>query len=540
MNSSWHSGGRAAAWRAALGTTVLAAAAAVLVAHATGALGAHAADAATPPPGSAPAAQAAASSANGDARRHLQATVLTHLPENVTDPTRGVAVRLNGAPRPGTPRPKLTPATAGTWTDLGNYEFFHPTSTLEPCAKYTMTIPAGTVAAHHRHLGAPRTVSFDVACPGITAVQEALARLNYLPYTLHGFVGASSTAAITRAEAAKRAFDLPHGILKANVPDAPPLTMGELDPATTGAMEVFEGQHNLPISTTVTQGFWTELMAEETLAKSNPDPYTWVTVTETLPETLEVHRGAKMALSTPANTGVPGADTQKGIFPIYVRYVATTMIGVNVDGSHYNDPGVPWVNYFNGGDASTAETAERGVALARERFGGVDALVNNAARFLLKPLIDTSDEEWDGLFASNVRSVFVQTRAALPSLIASRGAIVNLASISGVLGLSDQAAYCATKGAIVQITRQVAIQHARDGVRVNAVAPGAVETLFVARSLGTEDQGSGITDEMAASHPLGRVAQPRDIAEVVLFLASPRSGVMTGAVVMADCGYSAQ
>ena len=192
------------------------------------------------------------------------------------------------------------------------------------------------------------------------------------------------------------------------------------------------------------------------------------------------------------------------------------------------------------GDVSTAATAQQGVALARERFGGVDVLVNNAARFLLKPLIDTSDEEWDGLFESNVRSVFVQTRAALPSLIERRGAIVNLASISGVLGLSDQAAYCATKGAIVQITRQVAIQHARDGVRVNAVAPGAVDTLFVARSLGTEDQGSGMNEEIVASHPLGRVAQPQDIAEIVLFLASPRSGVMTGSIVMADCGYSAQ
>ena len=192
------------------------------------------------------------------------------------------------------------------------------------------------------------------------------------------------------------------------------------------------------------------------------------------------------------------------------------------------------------GDVSDAATAERGVALARERFGSLDVLVNNAARFLLKPLIDTSDEEWDGLFAANVRSVFVQTRAALPALIESRGSIVNLASISGVIGLPDQAAYCATKGAIVQITRQVAIQHAPDGVRVNAVAPGAVDTLFVARSLGTESQGSGIDDSMRASHPLGRVAEPSDIADVVLFLAGPRSSVMTGAIVMADCGFTAQ
>jgi lipoprotein-anchoring transpeptidase ErfK/SrfK len=353
MNLKWNSGGRrAAAWRAAIGTTVLAAAAAVLLASASGALRPHDADAATPPAGAAPAASGPAVLSSLIASpRHRSATALTHLPTSVADPTRGVAIRLNGTPRPNTPRPKLTPATAGSWTNLGNYEYFRPVSTLAPCTKYTMVIPAATAAKAHRHLGARRTVSFDVACPGITAVQEALARLNYLPYTLHGFVGASSTAALSRTEATKRAFDLPHGILKANVPDVPPLTMGALDPATTGAMEVFEGDHDLPIATTITPRFWRTLVVVETLAKLNPHPYTWVTVTKTLPETLEVHEGAKIALSTPANTGVPGADTEDGIFPIYVRYVATTMVGTNVDGSHYNDPGVPWVNYFNGGDA---------------------------------------------------------------------------------------------------------------------------------------------------------------------------------------------
>jgi NAD(P)-dependent dehydrogenase (short-subunit alcohol dehydrogenase family) len=190
------------------------------------------------------------------------------------------------------------------------------------------------------------------------------------------------------------------------------------------------------------------------------------------------------------------------------------------------------------GDVSDTATAQRGVALASERYGGVDVLVNNAARFLRRSVLETSDEEWDALMATNVRSVFVQTRAALPQLIERRGAIVNMASISGVLGLRDQAAYCATKGAIVQLTRQVAIQYAGQGVRVNAVAPGAIDTLFVARSLGTESEGTGISAEVIASHPLGRVAQPREIAEVVLFLASARASVMTGAIVMADCGYS--
>jgi hypothetical protein len=356
MDAQWHTPSRAATLGAALGTTLLASAAAVLVASATGALGPRTADAATRSLGAAPATHRAGPAKTPPvvtvaARRHLGRTKLTHLPQSVADATRGVAIRLNGKPALGTPRPTLTPATAGTWTDVGDYEFFRPTSTLEPCTTYTMRIPAGTFAQSRSRLGASRTISFGVACPGITAVQEALARLGYLPYTLHGFVGASDTGPVSRAQAAHDAFELPHGILRANVAGAPPLTMGTLDPTTTGAIEVFEGDHNMPVSTTITKQFWTELLADETLAKRDPRPYTWVTVTETIPETLEVHEGSKVALRSPTNTGVPGAATQQGIFPIYIRYVATTMIGTNVDGSHYDDPGVPWVNYFNGGDA---------------------------------------------------------------------------------------------------------------------------------------------------------------------------------------------
>jgi peptidoglycan hydrolase-like protein with peptidoglycan-binding domain len=357
MSSKWHGTGRLMTVSAAVGTAVLAGAAAVLVASASGALRPHSADAATvraPAASHAGAAPAASTPVVPAAvlSRSARRTTLTHLPVGgVTDGTRGVAIRLNGDPAAGTPRPQLTPYTAGRWTDVGDYEFFRPTSTLEPCATYKLTIPAATVAAGHRKLGHARTVSFTVACPGITAVQEALARLNYLPYALHGFVGASSVAPLTRAMAARRAFDPPSGILRANVRVAPPLTMGTVDPTTTGAMEVFEEDHGLPLSTTPTQQLWTELLADETLAKKNPRPYTWVTVTETIPETLEVHESNRIALTSPTNTGVPGAATQQGIFPIYVRYVATTMIGTNVDGSHYDDPGVPWVNYFNGGDA---------------------------------------------------------------------------------------------------------------------------------------------------------------------------------------------
>ena len=96
---------------------------------------------------------------------------------------------------------------------------------------------------------------------------------------------------------------------------------------------------------------WESLLAAETNDRRNPNPYTWVTVTETIPETLEVHRGSHIVLTSPANTGVPGAATAQGVFPIFSRFVSTTMTGTNPDGSHYSDPGVPWVNYFNGGDA---------------------------------------------------------------------------------------------------------------------------------------------------------------------------------------------
>jgi len=193
------------------------------------------------------------------------------------------------------------------------------------------------------------------------------------------------------------------------------------------------------------------------------------------------------------------------------------------------------------GDAADAQTARAAVELALSRFGRLDVVVNNAGRFLLKPIVDTTDDEWDGLMTTNVRSVFVHCREALPHLIAApNGAIVNVSSISGVIGLPAQGAYCASKGAIAQITRQLAIEHASDGVRVNAVAPGAVDTDFVNAALAGAPDIQAARGDIGASHPLGRMATPEEIARVMVFLASPQASFMTGAVVMADGGFTAQ
>jgi NAD(P)-dependent dehydrogenase (short-subunit alcohol dehydrogenase family) len=189
------------------------------------------------------------------------------------------------------------------------------------------------------------------------------------------------------------------------------------------------------------------------------------------------------------------------------------------------------------GDVAEAATADAAVALAAERFGGLDVLVNNAAQYLAKSILDTTDEEWDRVVRVNVRGMFVHARAALPALLERRGNIVNVASVSGVVGSADAAAYCTTKGAVIQLTRQLAVEFAPRGVRVNAVGPGAIETAFVARSLGVEF--TGVPDVVAADHPLGRAAQPSEIADVIAFLASPLAGFMTGAIVMADGGKTA-
>jgi peptidoglycan hydrolase-like protein with peptidoglycan-binding domain len=279
----------------------------------------------------------------------LPATRLTALPSRIlANGTAPLRVRFSGVPATFSPTPQLSPAVPGTWTKRDDSEYFTPTVGLEPCSTYTLNISATSTTTGHSPLGIPRKVALNVACPSVQGLQQTLARLGYLPY--EPARGAPTTS---RAQlAAQDAFDPPRGTLRPRFgEEVPALVPGEIDGTTKGALMVFQSEHEIEPTGEPDSATWKALFSADVHDRRNPAPYTWVTVTESLPETLDVHRDGHVVYTTPANTGVPGAETAQGIFPIFSRFISTTMTGTDVDGTKYSVPDVPWVNYFNGGDA---------------------------------------------------------------------------------------------------------------------------------------------------------------------------------------------
>jgi len=194
-------------------------------------------------------------------------------------------------------------------------------------------------------------------------------------------------------------------------------------------------------------------------------------------------------------------------------------------------------------DVTQAAAVSAMVQQLVQRLGSIDVLFNNAGIINFGSVVDAEIDEWDALMATNVRGVFLVSRAVLPHMIAARrGSIVNMGSNLGLVGTRGAAAYAASKGAIVQLTRAMALDHAGDGIRVNCVCPGTIETPLVARQrLGrTEEQERQAVERIKQRFPLGRIGEPREVASVVAFLASDLASFVTGAMYSIDGGYTAQ
>ncbi|HWL01348.1 MAG TPA: SDR family oxidoreductase [Microbacteriaceae bacterium] len=189
-------------------------------------------------------------------------------------------------------------------------------------------------------------------------------------------------------------------------------------------------------------------------------------------------------------------------------------------------------------DVALEATAELAVRTAQERFGRLDVLVNNAGLFHRKDIATTSVADLERLLRVNVIGTFVFTRAAIDALAATGGAIVNLGSISGLVGSPQQGAYSITKGAIIQFTRQSAIELAPQGIRVNAVAPGAIDTEFVGKAVAHGSSPGNSNDTIRQNNPLGRISSAEEIADAIVWLAS--SPAVTGAVLSVDGGHTAR
>ena len=179
---------------------------------------------------------------------------------------------------------------------------------------------------------------------------------------------------------------------------------------------------------------------------------------------------------------------------------------------------------------------------AKAEFGRIDILINNAGIYRAASTLDVTEDHWDAIMNINAKAVFFATQAVLPTMMAQKsGAIVSLASMAGKIGSTTNLPYNASKAAVVSMTKSLALAHAGDGIRVNCVCPGFVETDMWA--MVSRDQGKllGMTPEeftrkRAASVPLGRMEKPEDVAHVVAFLAGPRSGYMTGQALSVDGG----
>lgn len=196
---------------------------------------------------------------------------------------------------------------------------------------------------------------------------------------------------------------------------------------------------------------------------------------------------------------------------------------------------------FQKTDLIDAVQVERMVSAAVAAFGRLDILYNNAGINHFAQLADTEEPDWDRVMAVNVKSVFMCSKFAIPEMRASGGgSIINTGSAASLVGLRNLAVYTASKGAVLALTRNMALDYAKDGIRVNALCPGVTATEMTEKVIEADPDPAAARARFDRVIPRGQMAAPAEIARVALFLASDESSYITGAAIPADGGYTAE
>jgi len=191
-------------------------------------------------------------------------------------------------------------------------------------------------------------------------------------------------------------------------------------------------------------------------------------------------------------------------------------------------------------DVRRATDCEAAVRATLERFGRLDAVVNGAGIIYRNRTVERHTEaEWDETFDVNVKGAFLMCRTALPALRETRGTVVNVSSYTGLVGFAGAAAYAASKAALINLTRTIALDHAAEGIRANCVCPGSVDTDMIHEAWELTGDAAAAAKAWAAKHPLGRIATADEVARAILFLASDEARFITGAALPVDGGITA-
>ncbi len=261
-----------------------------------------------------------------------------------------VAVRFSAPLSNTSPTPTLSPPVTGNWAIVTPDTFaFIPAAPLVPSATETVTVPAGgsgVTSADGKKLTQGASAQFTVAAGSTLRLQQLLAQLGYLPVSFTPAGPVSSPQEAAQAQEGTFAWRWNEPATLESL-----WTVGTANQITKGAVMAFESQNGLDTDGEAGPAVWQALLADSAAGKADPAPYNYVYVTESEPETATVYSDGGEVYSTLANTGVAAAATAQGTFPVYLRYRVTTMTGTNPNGSKYVDPGIPWVSYFNGGDA---------------------------------------------------------------------------------------------------------------------------------------------------------------------------------------------